>query len=189
MIATTIEQSKDLLKLGLSPDTADMSYSFNYDNEVYEQTLVAYKDWIIPKYAESKSKRLLPCWSLSALLELMPKNMKGIPEKAAYHFVLKKNVYDAWECNYEHSSFGELYSFPTQKTPIDAVYNMVAWMLENGHIKTENTSPIKNAERVVMTPEQMKAFEESQYKNGWKDIGWGLKRDRNGNIAGGLKRK
>lgn len=131
MIATTIEQSKDLLKLGLNPDTADMYYP------KVDEGLYATCPYPKECAAFRKQKSDIPAWSLSALLKLMPKDMKGIPEKAAYHFVLKKNVYDAWQCNYEHPSFGELYSFPAQKSPLDAAYNMLAWMIENGHIKTE----------------------------------------------------
>lgn len=131
MIATTIEQSKRLLELGLSPDTADMWHNIDI---VDKFGMSGYMEF--PSF-EKVSDIDEPCWSLTALLELMPKTMKGIPEKAAYHFVLKKNAYDDWQCNYEHPLFGGLYSFAAQKTPIDATYYMVVWLLENGHIKTE----------------------------------------------------
>lgn len=130
-IATTIEQSKDLLRLGLSPDTADMYYP-KVDEGLYA-TCPYPKECAAFKKQESD----IPAWSLSALLKVMSKDMKEIPEKASYRFVLKNNDYDAWQCNYEHPSFGELYSSVAQKTPLDAAYNMVVCMLENGHIKTE----------------------------------------------------
>lgn len=126
MIATSIEQSKYLLKLGLSPDTADMYYP-KVDENIYSSCP-------FPKECDTfrKQESDIPAWSLSALLKLMPKVMKGIPEKAAYKFVLKTNVYDAWQCNYEHPSFGELYSIPEQKTPLDAAYNMVVYIIAGG---------------------------------------------------------
>lgn len=45
----------------------------------------------------------------------------------------------------------------------------------------------KGYEKITFTEEQLKQFEESQYKDGWKDLGNGLKMDRQGHIAGGLK--
>jgi hypothetical protein len=90
---------------------------------------------ICQNYNEIKNKtNYIPCWSLGALLTLMPKTMKGIPAKAAYHLTLKENVYNAWECNYEHFSFGELYEFPAQPTPIEAVVYTILWLLERGYI-------------------------------------------------------
>lgn len=38
-----------------------------------------------------------------------------------------------------------------------------------------------------ITPEMLEEFEKNQFKNGWKDIGNGLKMDEHGHIAGGLK--
>ena len=52
-ICTDIEQSKKLIELVIDTDTADMSYSFNFNSETYELSTVPYKDWIVPKYAKS----------------------------------------------------------------------------------------------------------------------------------------
>lgn len=53
-----------------------------------------------------------------------------------------------------------------------------------------NNKVVQGAKRVVLTPEQQKAFEDSMYdENGWMDMGGGLKKDRQGRIAGGLKLK
>lgn len=46
---------------------------------------------------------------------------------------------------------------------------------------------VDGATVVKMTPEEMEKFEKDQYKNGWKDLGNGLKMDEQGHIAGGLK--
>jgi hypothetical protein len=48
---------------------------------------------------------------------------------------------------------------------------------------------LHNVKVVKLTPEEIERFNEAQYVNGWKDLGNGLKMDRNGRIAGGLKLK
>ena len=60
---TTIEQSKKLLELGLSPESADMFW-FRDDTEVPK---------IFPKDMMHNSASVTyPCWSVGALLEMLP---------------------------------------------------------------------------------------------------------------------
>ena len=128
---TTLEQSKKLVETGLDPNTADMFYS---RRPTGKSDYSIFPDFKPEGRLEVFTKVDLPCWSLGALLTLMPKTMKGIPAKAAYHLTLKENVYNAWECNYEHFSFGELYEFPAQPTPIEAAVYTILWLLERGYI-------------------------------------------------------
>lgn len=69
---------------------------------------------------------------------------------------------------------------------------------DNPPAKDETDAPIPgiaqfyihDGEPVHLSPEQIKAIEEGMYdENGWKNIGGGLKMDRNGYIAGGLRLK
>lgn len=69
---------------------------------------------------------------------------------------------------------------------------------DNPSVKDETDTPIHgisqfyipDGQPVYISPEQIKAMEDRMYnENGWKNIGNGLKMDRNGNIAGGLKLK
>lgn len=66
---TSIEQVRNLVKLGLDPNTADMRY-------VYDSSIVDYDP--IPRVGERQPEEPLtiPCWSLGRLLEIMPKYMK-----------------------------------------------------------------------------------------------------------------
>ena len=59
---TSIEQSKKLLELGLKPETADMNH--------YEKD----DGWVtLPKGQISYGGfQIIPCWSLGALLGIMP---------------------------------------------------------------------------------------------------------------------
>jgi len=70
-ICTSIEQSKKLLSLGLDPCTADMWYSY-YGNSKYNPT-IAYEgqQWFLCQIRNSLHDDI-PCWSLTALFELMP---------------------------------------------------------------------------------------------------------------------
>lgn len=115
---TSIEQSKKLLELGLNPDTADM---------VYFKFLVSTpnsKDWEwgnlpmilgdIPR--KEIPEETLPCWSLSALLELMP---------IGAHIEKRNNSYACYI----------VYNKPYEAdTPIETAYTMIVWLLENNYI-------------------------------------------------------
>jgi len=71
---TDLQQSKKLAKI-LPLESADMSYSFNFDSEIYEISTTSYKSWVVPKYAQPDNGfgQVIPCWSLAALLKIIPK--------------------------------------------------------------------------------------------------------------------
>ena len=124
---TTIEQSKKLLKLGLSPDTADM---------VYFKFLVSTpnsKDWEwgnlpmilgdIPR--EEIPEETLPCWSLGALLEMVP-----LPVL----FMEITGGCVTWVCE-AHKLDGKVIHAKVGIDIIEVVYNIMIWLLENNYIK------------------------------------------------------
>ena len=114
---TSIEQSKKLLELGLNPETADMHYDHTFAYSVGTMDFVA----IGKPYKDGQ----LACWTIGALLTLM-----------CDHITLNKQVYflnimkinTCWCVTYETKTHncrkfeGEL---------IEAVYNMIFWLLEN----------------------------------------------------------
>lgn len=97
MIATTRQQSKRLLACGIKADTADMVFLYyddegqcSYDN--FKELVDNGEDAdcsvdLVPKtfsdYDTSYTKDS-PAWSLSALLELIPKEMDGFKCTFAY---------------------------------------------------------------------------------------------------------
>ena len=123
-ICTNIEQSKKLLELGIDTETADMSYRFDFDDEVYELSTAPYIDWVVPKYGESdKFETILPAWSLTALLELMPEIGGDTP-------TLKKRPNETkWGCWYEN-----WHIIKQGDDQVDAAYNMIVWLKENNKI-------------------------------------------------------
>ena len=139
-IATSINQSKQLQSLGLSADTADMNYcNSSYKGKDY------IGEWKLSLQSPQEAKSILdmsatswntyweiiPAWSLSRLLELMPYNISD--NKAVYNFKLEKKV-NSWWCY--HENFGSS-STPIVKrdNPIDAAFEMMCYLLENKLIK------------------------------------------------------
>lgn len=66
---TTIEQSKELLKLGLPSETADLLYPFNPHNDLGVFGIPSVKDDCIKSDIEDEQS--IPCWTLDALLMVL----------------------------------------------------------------------------------------------------------------------
>ena len=141
---TSIEQSKRLVKLGLDPETADMLYSPLYK----EGKVDSYKD--IPFMKEAFNNELpydfLPCWSLGALLEVMPdeiypEDFEGdvpfwgfSPELyKVHHSYDGMDLGTSYYMRYTSEDDGDdrVYKEFEKDTPIEATYSMVTWLLEN----------------------------------------------------------
>lgn len=129
-ICTSVEQSKILLKLGIDVKTANMYYMYRYW-EIDENTIGNQSDASIGFDLDSylgkdngKTYHYIPAWSLSALLELMPKvesdGYEGYPilEHDDEGFALSSYVYNT---NYYNE-------------PIDAVFEIICWLKENNKI-------------------------------------------------------
>jgi len=131
-IATTIEQSKHLLELGLDPKTADMEYcyidEFNSGLQVKSDINVEVDQKLDVMFGVTH----IPAWSLSALLEVMPK------KETPYIQYLNEPPFDkeeyCWECG-----LYDLIGSPGS-SPIEAAFQMVCWLLENGYIKKGGAS-------------------------------------------------
>lgn len=68
---TDITQSKKLAEF-LPLETADMHWSKDFDGSWFVD-LAEYTSVKIPKYVGNIEEHLLPCWSLAALLSVLPK--------------------------------------------------------------------------------------------------------------------
>lgn len=118
---TTIEQSKKLVELGLNPESADMLWEQHNNTKSY----VTVKPWTTK--GKSLGPHIIPCWSLGALLELMPDGT-SIFYKYNYTTIDMVDVNNGVVRN-KHREKGP--------TPFDAAFSMVVWLLENNYIKTE----------------------------------------------------
>jgi len=117
-IATSINQSKKLIELGIDINTADMFYE-RVDDERFDYHLHI---GIIPKLRPTFVE-YIPAWSLSRLLELIP-DLK-----------LSNVCIDKWILGYYSENGWLIKESNFSNTPLDAVFEMMCYLLENKLIK------------------------------------------------------
>lgn len=122
MNCTSIEQSKKLLELGLSPETADMCWQSNLDNTDREYLLGIGEEeyWdieMIDGYNDIRQYDY-PAWSVEALLKLIG--------SCDIHFSALTGDFISINCLDNEISGTSL---------LDICYEMVLWQLEEGYIK------------------------------------------------------
>jgi hypothetical protein len=114
-ICTSFKQSKKLIELGIDINTADMHYSTWTILKEGEYILSPNQGETIEELQEDYGNQVIPAWSLSALLRLMPNfNM------------FKRTI----ECRIETTN----HLIDKACDPIDAAFEMVVWLKENGKL-------------------------------------------------------
>ena len=133
MIATSIKQSQHLLRLGLDPSTADMHW---FDIDGYNPHK---NDWRLMcghcDVADCSKGIYVPAWSLSALLEVMPKEIKKDDKQYNFHLETTHNLYYVSYYRYDIDGIRYLHTTEMNNCTIDAAYEMVCWLLEQGIIE------------------------------------------------------
>lgn len=133
-ICTSLEQSKKLIELEIDVNTADMCWSlFNLiinGNKDINQILlpVSYRE--VTKQSAPDFIERFPAWSLTALLELMPKDESKTIGLCLGGSNGVEHTFD-WFCTCDEND--EPYDYKTFHTssPIDCTFEMVCWLLEN----------------------------------------------------------
>jgi hypothetical protein len=130
---TSLEQSEKLIEAGLDPNTADMFYIFY----PFVQDIAGLG------IGKPEEKGDTPCWSLGALLELMPpylfdfsrgidlniyRNLNGVGWHVSY---LPNNIFDLQVDKFRQITNGH--------NAIDSAVEMIIWLLEQNYIKKENS--------------------------------------------------
>lgn len=154
-IATTSKQSARLLACGVAPDTADMFYqpaltlSGKRKGEIY----LLMRD---PNMELEKNDT--PAWSLSALIEILPKHLDNFPFTKWYQPFLENEIVEIyseevlngdvklysngtnWIIDYDWDGF--VGTLPQSENPIEAVVLAIELLHANGYdfanIKTDN---------------------------------------------------
>lgn len=142
MIGTTKEQSEHLLELGLDPKTADMFWKFSaliVNNDITGKIGLRFQDCLDVGRADGA----IPAWSLSALLEVMPKELVnvGYNKKGEQVVSLAKLIIDTfivdersmWRIGYKGKRryWVKCYS----DNPIRAAWDMIRFLISQGYIK------------------------------------------------------
>ena len=130
MLATTIEQSKHLLELGLKAETADMYWKRGY-LDMHQESDDELHGLIEPIDFNEHLLSFVPAWSLGALYLLLyrcggtatdtPHLCEDVPGQGWY--------FRCYGMNYETASF---------PTMVEAAYDYVVWLLENKHYRFDN---------------------------------------------------
>lgn len=135
---TSKEQSKRLIELGLSKDTADMFYPDT--NELTEIRTLPRCIEFVDDTAE------LPCWSVGALMNLLPPSIQtGEGMQNQYEIDIRKywgNEENLYQIAYGNDrglseEWHDMINTGEKESLCDAVFEMVCWLLKNGYIKKE----------------------------------------------------
>lgn len=111
-ICTTIEQSKKLIELGLDVNTADMMWDdWELIGEGWKLSVGYY-----PEIERNYGRKCYPAWSINALLRLIPIVCVLSINNKRYRIA----------SNDRNTLFYE--------DPLDAVFEMIVWLKENGKI-------------------------------------------------------
>lgn len=116
-IATTREQSEQLLALGLKPETADMCYNGYFESQPLE----------INRNNAIQDKKYIPAWSLSRLLEMMPLFFRKV-----IHIQIMPPVVSYWDAGLRE--FARVYD---SSDIYENIISMIAWLISNGYFNTE----------------------------------------------------
>ncbi len=133
MIATTQDQSERLLRCGVSADTADMLWARL--DETRDHNLYAVP-WYTPRLPNRKiTDNDIPAWSLSALCELLPKQIDDEYNGRLYTFRIKYEHTSPdfpWQIKYESAILSNSPLF-FDKSLIETCVKAIEWLKENNY--------------------------------------------------------
>ena len=141
-ICTDIEQSKKLLELGINVKTADM---FWYTLFAKKPEAQVNNHHFIDEYDD---EHRVPAWSLSVLMNFLPSEFteKGEYSETTYRIDIRKyaltddvNIHQIAYGNYHwhddgSHSWSDMINSGEKEDLLDAVFQMVCWLLENKKI-------------------------------------------------------
>lgn len=125
MTATEIWMSKDLIKRGISPDTADLVWEWDGIDAV----------WLKYDCNMNDGRKRIPAWSMGALLALMPAEIT-INAQEYTHSLRKwhdpENDVDKYEFSYvDYFNYSPIGSVHDEPDMMLAAYHLVCWLQEN----------------------------------------------------------
>ena len=120
-ICTSIEQSKKLIELGIDVNSADMAYN---DGELRIG------------YTQVNRSDYIPAWSLSRLLDLMPRSIKrnevGVHKTTYWLNIDFDDIYYTTCDKYKDDMLEWVNE--VDNTLTDNAFNIVCWLLKNKEI-------------------------------------------------------
>lgn len=124
-ICTSLEQSQKLIELGIDVSTADMHYSTWTILNEGEYILSPNQGETIEELQEAYGNQVIPAWSLTALLEILPNNEVTSTTVTRGGWSSESAKYlDIWFAEYETEKHDNDFSLSADN-PIDACYEMI----------------------------------------------------------------
>ena len=121
---TDLEQSKKLAEF-LPLESADMHYSKDFDGSWFVD-LAEYTSVKIPKYVSNVEEHLLPCWSLAALLDVLPNNkhISTSVSRGGWQIEPINYLPNIWWCEYENDENLTEFNVSADNS-VDAAFKMI----------------------------------------------------------------
>ena len=120
---TSIEQGNRLMELGVSPETCDMTWTTDMAGDFFPYPDLEFR----PPIEYYNGVDNVPCWSVPALLNLLPKVIRR--DCNNYPLYINVNPDNSYDIEYNANVIAEV-GF-NREDLIDAVYEMVVWWYEN----------------------------------------------------------
>ena len=123
-ICTSIEQSKKLIELGIDVNTADMCWIAIDNDESFDGS------WeVVPKNSSiiATDDKPMPCWSLSALLDLMPHEITIKVDNTPYRLLVTHKLVHYTRLT---TMWPYIYSVEANTT-LDAAFEVICELLED----------------------------------------------------------
>lgn len=133
---TDLEQSKKLA-IFLPPDSADMEYlTIKKTGSLVGTVPFVKDDSEVENSAYSHTYNRIACWSLAALLELIPPYLGEFKDGIDFGFskAMNSKWYSAHYIKFNDSGLASFNKTVTGDTAIDAAFEMVCWLKENNKI-------------------------------------------------------
>ena len=125
MKVLSIEQMNQLKELGVDVKPKCMCLMYTSDSS----------DNYYLKYGESTCEDDIKAFSLQDVVELLP---KVIIKEGLYLHLNISITYSKWYCfEYSFCNGSQFNSFISRENILDAAYQMLIWVIENGYLKTK----------------------------------------------------
>lgn len=124
-IATTREQSERLLALGIKPETADCHIEMAPSGMLYTYITQNYHGF---------ASNTVPAWSLTRLLELIPKSLEQTNRPNADLEISSDRMY--WFVTYEELGYDVKHQ-EMKKDLFDAVISTIEWLIREKYFYKE----------------------------------------------------
>ena len=125
MKVLNIEQMTKLKELGVDVKPKGMCLMYTSDSS----------DNYYLKYGESTCDDDMKAFTLHDVIELLP---KMIMKEGVYLYLNISITYSKWYCfEYSFCNGSQFNSFISRENILDAAYNMLIWVIENGYLKTK----------------------------------------------------